>query len=183
MTNTATKNFEKTVSSLKVTGTLHANKLQVGDDWKPYNVTVGGGWSVAGTILQRMKYRIVGTTLYVKGILVSSGDGTHIDATYTFSLPPGCTLANYTSDIGMGVADVIGTTVQHMGTINALSSSTFGIYMNKSNTPDETILTYYGGSTDTITNLRCSATTQVIVCCNFTAELSPTCAAVMGLQP
>jgi len=92
---TAINTFDMTKASAKI-GKLHCDKLVVAnglaakdDGWKTYTPTLTGAVLHASDV-QGWRYKIVGTTLFVRGHYAHSANAGTSTAGYTISLPSGC---------------------------------------------------------------------------------------------
>jgi hypothetical protein len=184
MTTTATNNFDKTVKSLKVTGTLHVDKIKIKEEWIPYTPTFTN-FALGSPSTSKWVYKIVGHQLFVKGYFTNGAGGTAGNAAYTISLPTGCagTTALLGLDGACGDALLIGSTVQYQGTVQFTNAST-GVVIKTIDTatPTATILVTWGTNATTHADLRANdANLQLYV--NFSVMLSPTCAALTGINP
>lgn len=178
MTTTATKNFDKTVGSMKVTGTLHANRLLVGDGWKSYTPTFTN-FTLGATGTSAFKYHIIGTTLHVKGGLTAISGTT--SGAYYISLPSGCTAISTpgAATRAMGAAQIAGSTVMGIGVTVLATTTSFGItYQNAATTT-----AVWGNATSNADIKTDVGGVGVTMYCDASIELDPTCAALTGLQP
>lgn len=163
--------FDLQKKSAKI-GTLYADKLLVGGGWKPFSVSITSV-TFAGT--KEFRYRVDGTTLYVKGGL-NAISSTGVPGVYVMNLPPGCT-AKSASFPGYccGAAYVAGTIVMGVGNVYLYSTTSFAIQYQDS----ATTVAPWGNSSNA--NIRVTAATGVTMGCDFSVELDPTCAACANL--
>lgn len=189
MTTTATNNFDKTIKSLKVTGTLHAEKLKVSGGWKKFVPTIGNG-AVFGTgpnlLSNEWRYMIENNTLHVKGELfkaattVGQAAGTGI---YTFTLPTGCTGRSAHNDAvnpstAIGSVLIVGATKTGIGSV---------VYTPATNTvyayvlSDSVAATQWGSGSDAEWKMDCAGALSVGF--SYRIELLETSPILSGVNP
>lgn len=170
---TQVNTFEKNAKSLKV-GTLKTDRLTVGREWITF-VPALANHSLHASATSTWKYRIVGTTLHVRGYVTQAGNGTHANAAYTWIIPTGCLIRSYTQDYACGTAMIVGGTTQVQGVVTA--NDAYSVIV-KIPTSASTLGTY-GVEAATPVDIRFN-TNPLTVGMNFTVELDPTCAALAG---
>lgn len=190
MTTTADNNFDKTIKSLKVTGTLHADKLKAGGGWKTFVPTIGNGGVVgtgANLTYNEWRYMIENNTLHVTGQIQQIGatTGGAAGGVYTFTLPPGCT-ARCPKNDGIGAIPCIGQAFIMSATpdylFGAVQVDGGGATVSVRVFSDDTAPHFWGGATSAA-EFRLGVAGILIVSISYRLELSESCAALAGINP
>lgn len=177
---TQVNNYEINKKSAKI-GTLKVDRLAIGREWIPYTPTFTN-FALGSPSTSKWYYKIIGNQLFVKGYFTNGAGGTHGNAAYTISLPPGCTgtTALLGCDGACGTALLIGSAVQYKGTVQFTNASTGVIIIkNDSVAPSTSTLVTWGSTATTAATLRANDANLQFYC-NFNVMLDPTCAALTG---
>lgn len=143
---------------------LTAGKISHEGDWQSYTPTfTSGAWGT--TTVNDWRYKVVGRSLTVKGLVVQSGAGTLGSGTYTLSLPPGCIgrLLNY----ACGNAYFEGPTHRAVGVVRQTNTSFTINYVDP--TSGTLVLQPWGAVADTEFRLD---STSFVFSVTFEIELS-----------
>lgn len=170
---TQVNTFEKNIKSLKV-GTLKVDKIIVGKEWVAFTPTLTNHTANASAT-KTWKYKIEGTTLYVKGYYLHAASGTHTNGNYAWSYPTGCTVLSANTAHAGGSAYIVGGTTQVNGVV---LPSTGGVGVQIPITA--TTAGAYGPNANTPADIRFDVNAALLVGMSYVVELDPTCAALAG---